>query len=507
MDDTINCAVCDKPTSMITPAHLRQHGMTVAEYKERFPLAPMASPAIMAKRTSTLKKSAADAGKTVRAPKEKLDPLDSVSCAVCGKSSKQITHVHVKMHGMTMGEYRERFPDAPLSNIRTRDKVAASKLGVPRGEEFAQKMSESRKGQIFRPSYVMDDHTKTTISKARLRNAAVGTSELLGDKDALVERLKSTTIRSLSRELNVHESIIYRRLTGFGVDLEVSSLETLMRDFLSGLGVEFIERSRKIIPPKELDFYVPSHNFAIEICGLYWHSDRFLASTYHRDKWRACREKGIRLVTIFEDEINDQFELIKSRIGYFLGKGEKGIGARKHRIERVDASVVNEFYDRRHIQRGAMTNHINYAAFVGDEMTGAMSFRRSWRFAHKGDDAPYELTRFATDGRNHAGLASKLLRVFRGEYDPHMVITYADHRWSNGDLYESMGMVREDKIIQPSYSYFRNGVLREDKNRFRLKNIRHLVENGDTKTEREIMNELGYKRIYDCGYTRFVWTK
>ena len=64
-----------------------------------------------------------------------------------------------------------------------------------------------------------------------------------------------------------------------------------------------LENSRKITPPYELDIYIPEKKLAIEYNGLYWHSeaqgkDKF----YHYNKTKRCAEKGIRLITIFEDE-------------------------------------------------------------------------------------------------------------------------------------------------------------------------------------------------------------
>jgi len=51
-----------------------------------------------------------------------------------------------------------------------------------------------------------------------------------------------------------------------------SRYENEIKDLLDSLGVSYIQRTRKIIPPQELDFYLPSKNLAIEFNGTYWHS-------------------------------------------------------------------------------------------------------------------------------------------------------------------------------------------------------------------------------------------
>jgi len=40
--------------------------------------------------------------------------IDLIKCEECGKETKQITHAHLKLHNMTMKEYFEKYPDAPL---------------------------------------------------------------------------------------------------------------------------------------------------------------------------------------------------------------------------------------------------------------------------------------------------------------------------------------------------------------------------------------------------------
>jgi DNA-directed RNA polymerase subunit RPC12/RpoP len=61
---------------------------------------------------------------------------------------------------------------------------------------------------------------------------------------------------------------------------------------------------RDKIKPKELDLYLPEYNLALEYCGIYWHSDKVSerSKKAHVVKAAVCREKGINLITIFEDD-------------------------------------------------------------------------------------------------------------------------------------------------------------------------------------------------------------
>jgi len=94
------------------------------------------------------------------------------------------------------------------------------------------------------------------------------------------------------------------------------------------------------------------------------------------------------------------------------------------------------------------------------------------------------------------GGASKLLKYFIQTYKPTEILSYADKRWSNGNLYKKLGFV-EVKSTSPNYFYIVN---KKRKHRFEFrKDI--LVKNGfdSTKTEFQIMEERGIPRIYDVG--------
>lgn len=82
-----------------------------------------------------------------------------------------------------------------------------------------------------------------------------------------------------------------------------TNIERFVSNVLDRLGREYEFHSHKIIKPYELDFWIPSLNFAIETNGVYWHNldnaDQETAVT----KYRMCYDKKIRFVTLWEDDI------------------------------------------------------------------------------------------------------------------------------------------------------------------------------------------------------------
>lgn len=72
-----------------------------------------------------------------------------------------------------------------------------------------------------------------------------------------------------------------------------------VEDFLKTLTNNVVVNDRTVIKPKELDFYLPDYNLAIEYNGLYWHSTLNLLSNksknYHLEKTKLCKEKKISI--------------------------------------------------------------------------------------------------------------------------------------------------------------------------------------------------------------------
>lgn len=90
-------------------------------------------------------------------------------------------------------------------------------------------------------------------------------------------------------------------------------------------GIDFFPHVRNVISPKELDFYIPRLNIAIEVSPTYTHNSspsswfakggKALCENYHMDKYEECRKKGIQLITIFDwIDIED----LKSYLSYVL---------------------------------------------------------------------------------------------------------------------------------------------------------------------------------------------
>ena len=255
----------------------------------------------------------------------------------------------------------------------------------------------------------------------------------------------------------------------------------------------------------EIDIYFPKRNIAIEFNGLYWHSEEVgKGQWYHRTKTDKCKEIGIRLIHIFEDEWISKQHIVKNRLLYIFGLSPKIVsGARKCDIKRISIEESRKFHTSHHIQ-GYGNGTICYGLFYIGNLVSVMDFATLSKV--KGArplENVWELTRFSSNG-SIPGAANKLFVNFVKDYDPLQVISYSDIRWNTGEVYKNLGMKKSGSTV-PGYWYVK-GVTRYHRWKFRKD---QLVKQGHDAnlTEKEIMKSLGYKRIWDCGHDKWIWSK
>ena len=292
----------------------------------------------------------------------------------------------------------------------------------------------------------------------------------------------------------------------------VSKAEIELRDYVISLvGSDGVKaNTRSVIPPFELDIYVPSKKVAIEYCGLYWHSEVAggKAPRYHRDKMEACAARGIRLLTIFEDEFLDKPDVVKSRVKNALGFIDERVFARKCVVKQIDAQTSASFLDKYHLQGSSRRSH-GWGLFYGDRLLQVLTVGKVSR-AHASkvngkQVVMYELKRFATVPYvvvvGGAGklfrAAAKFLRANGCQY----IKSYSDNRYANAlnSVYETLGftLVGESKYTP---HYVLGG------SRYRNQSLRKTPEERLTgKTEWQLRREQGYDRIWDCGHKTYLF--
>ena len=285
-----------------------------------------------------------------------------------------------------------------------------------------------------------------------------------------------------------------------------SKAEQEIFDFIKQYFEDSYQHDRKLIPPYELDIVIPSKKIAVEYCGLYWHSEQAgKDKNYHYNKYEKCQEVGYRLITIFEDEWEKHKDIVLSRLVNILSiSGQEIIFARKCDIREIETKVKNEFLDNNHIQ-GRDKSKIKIGAFSEDRLVSVMTFSiPSIAKGGKAEEGVLELNRFCSEkGIVCTGIASRMFRYFVTNYNPKEVFSYADIRWSEGNLYKKLGFNFVGRS-NPNYWYI-DGQDRIHRFNFRKSVLEKKLDNfSESLTEVENMVNNGFTRIWDCGNLKFV---
>lgn len=277
---------------------------------------------------------------------------------------------------------------------------------------------------------------------------------------------------------------------------KVSSKENEITNYIKSLGFH-VEQNRNILKGKELDIYIPDKMVAFEYDGLYWHNELYKSPNYHLQKTNDCKEHGIKLIHIFEDEWLHKSDIVKSRISSILGITDKRIFARKCDVVTLPSSLYEDFMKKNHIQGSARAKY-KYGLLYQGELVCVMSFSGLRRnLGSKFTEGEYELLRYCNSLNTMVvGGASRLLKRFIKEHKPKRIVSYADRRWSDGNLYYKLGFTLL-RYSEPNYFYVLNGVRY---NRFTFRKDVLVSQGYDASlSEHKIMLQRKIYRIYDCG--------
>lgn len=250
----------------------------------------------------------------------------------------------------------------------------------------------------------------------------------------------------------------------------------------------------------EVDIFIPESNLAIEINGLYWHSDLFHDKYYHINKKRYLANFGIDLIYVWEDELNDttKKDIVLSRLKSKLGICKK-IYARNCVVKKYMSKdvkfLLRPFLDENHLH-GFCGGSVYYGLEYNNMLVELIVIGKCRKLIGS-KKYEYELIRLCTKKNFEVvGGFSKLIKHSMADLKIENIISYADLSWSslNKCSYLNIGF-KFIKITEPSYWWVGNGV------RFNRLNFTKskLIKEGynKNKSEDEIMK-------YDKKYLK-VW--
>jgi hypothetical protein len=249
--------------------------------------------------------------------------------------------------------------------------------------------------------------------------------------------------------------------------------EKQLSEFLSNLGVIVENNNTKILGGQEIDIYLPEFNIGVEFNGLYFHSDVFRESDYHINKTKKCIENGVKLIHIFEDEWDDNQDIVKNDLIRLLGLNEYKIDIDDCEIKPINKKLKNKFLSENSFVPLKSTS-IDIGVYYNNKIIGITSF-------NKKNDNSFEVVYYC-ELKNYSinGGIEILLGYLIKTYTPSKINWVIDNRWG-GDI-EKFGFKLVDDL-SPNYFY--------------LYKHKRYSRSEIKKNDKDLLDIL--PKIYDCG--------
>lgn len=289
----------------------------------------------------------------------------------------------------------------------------------------------------------------------------------------------------------------------------MSKGEEELCQFLDSLNISYSKSRPSWLNGKEIDILIEEYKIAIEYNGSAYHhsskntSNNFInkmykPSSYHYDKWKACKDNGYRLISIYDFKWKDAVkrEVYKSLIKHCLQLDER-IYARKTTLKSIENKVAKQFCQENHLE-GFSTplykDSKSYGLFYNEKLV--MTSTIGFLYDQSSKQHKLKLQRICTlKGYTVVGGISKLSKYLKKTHGSFIYQTTND-----------TGSILDGTSSPKSCRYFWVN-LKDLSYHSRNYCQKHLLESNfktDLKlneTETEYMERLGYVKVYDSGLT------
>jgi hypothetical protein len=284
----------------------------------------------------------------------------------------------------------------------------------------------------------------------------------------------------------------YSHLQGIGCPVCGRVVSQQQRDvaaFVGSLGVKVVQDEREMLGGLHIDIWLPEKRIGIEYNGSHWHTESRVKNK-HRDKYERAKATGVRLIQVFDFEWLERPNAVRNRLTAILTSGA-GIAARKCAVEQLSLSEAAAFLETHHTQGAGASRGISFGLRHEGCLVACATFAKS-RYT---TSAEWELLRYASNGRVQGGF-TRLFSAFLRAHAPASVVSYADLRWGEGDVYAQAGF-QDDGMTPPDYWYAQ-----------REKRISRYAAQHRPKgmTEREWAESMGYEKVLGVGHRRWIWS-
>lgn len=264
-----------------------------------------------------------------------------------------------------------------------------------------------------------------------------------------------------------------------------SKPQTELTEFVLSLGFDIVKNEKTLIEPYELDIFVPELNLAIEFHGMKWHSEASGRNQrYHFTKYEKCREKGIKLIQIFDYEWKDRKKQIKSFLRSKFNKNENRVYARNLVLKEVSMKEANSFLDTYHILGSGKAFKAYGLYSKNDDLLSMVTIGHH----HWGREELVVNRYVGKENYTVIGGFERLMKHVVNKYDT--LYTWIDLRWSDGESWRARGWGLVE-YLNPDYVWYNI-------------NTKTVYSAQSTQVDK---NNPKLTRVFDCGKLKLVIRK
>lgn len=240
--------------------------------------------------------------------------------------------------------------------------------------------------------------------------------------------------------------------------------------------------------------FLLSPTLALNIDGLYWHSEKFRTKNSHFGQRKDFEDKGMRIFQFHADELKNSPEIIKSMVKNALGKSENKIYARKCILKIVNQTEATKFLVANHLMGTTSAKHIGL--YHEENLVCLMSYKV---FPKK---KICKIERFCSiTNTNVLGGFGKLLNELENNLSRlhttkiNEIHNWVDLRYGTGNHLKNYNFVFRKDVQGFKWTDYKNTY-----NRLACK------ANMDSRkmSESDHAKEKGWVKIYDAGQRLFV---
>ena len=292
-------------------------------------------------------------------------------------------------------------------------------------------------------------------------------------------------IRRLYPDLSVIGEAEVKRFLDVYSESRFNLLESFASEILSlGNYDKFFDLEKYPDLRYKPDFKI-NESVAVNVDGLYWHSELQKNKRYHFDMRKAYEDLGLRIIQFREDEVRNKSDIVSSIVRNIEGRSVR-VYARKTDIIEINQDDANKFLQENHIMGSKPAKHI------GLEYKGEIVSLLSYRIYGR----TIKIERFCSKlGTLVVGGLSKLLKrtIFNNPKST-TIESWVDLRYGNGNSLRRIGFCKIKDTLGWKWT--------DGKQTFNRLKCRANMDDR-ALSQKEYAAELGWYKIYDSGQRLF----